>query len=265
MGGVDRPRAKDSTLHLPRILSLHGGGTNDRIFRAQCSVLERKLKSTFRFCYARAPFPSEAGPDVLSVYERWGPFRRWLRWLPDHPEIDAHTAVEEIDECLKAAMEEDDRKGATGEWVGLLGFSQGAKMCASLLYRQQIRIKMLGKSHAGFNYHFAVLFAGRAPLVSLESAHLYSSTLPDASQSSTDELGFTTKANLLHLPTIHVHGLKDKELHLHQQLLDQCCAKGSTRLVEWDGEHRMPIKTRDVNAVVDVILAVARETGVLTF
>lgn len=37
-----------STLDLPRIMALHGGGTNSTIFRMQCRVLERALRPYFR-------------------------------------------------------------------------------------------------------------------------------------------------------------------------------------------------------------------------
>jgi hypothetical protein len=58
-------------LGLPRILCLHGGGTNARIFRAQCCALINQLRHEFRLVFAQAPFNSEAGPDVLSVYSEW--------------------------------------------------------------------------------------------------------------------------------------------------------------------------------------------------
>jgi predicted esterase len=259
--------SEDPTLHLPRILCLHGGGSNARIFRAQCRVLIGQLKSKFRFCFADAPFFSQPGPDVVSVYKDYAPFRRWLRWQPGHPEIDAKTAVKEIENSLDAAMKEDDGKGATGEWVALLGFSQGAKMGASLLFRQQVRAEKLGKHRAGSNYRFAVLLAGRGPLVSLDPELVMTPALALASQ-----IGFSgfpngqtleKKEHVLRLPTIHVHGMRDQGLDLHRHLLEQYCQVGSTRLLEWDGDHRVPIRSKDVAAIVEQILDVARETGVL--
>jgi len=38
----------------------------------------------------------------------------------------------------------DDLKSATGDWVALLGFSQMAKIAASILYTQQLSRKMAG-------------------------------------------------------------------------------------------------------------------------
>ena len=258
---IDMP--DDPALDLPRILCLHGGGTNARIFRAQCRVLEAKLKSKFRLCFADAPFLSQAGPDVISVYKNYGPFRRWLRWRQDQPEIDAAAAVRNIEMSLDAAMRADDETGATGPWVGLLGFSQGAKMCASLLFRQQVRAEKLGRHCAGSNFRFAVLMAGRGPLVSLDPELVMTPSIVDAAH-----LGFqlspdrNSAEHLLRLPSIHVHGLEDQGLLLHRRLREQYCEKGTTRLIEWDGAHRVPISSKVVGTIVEEILAIASEIGV---
>ncbi|ERF72993.1 hypothetical protein EPUS_08850 [Endocarpon pusillum Z07020] len=259
---------EDRTLHLPRLLCLHGGGSNARIFRAQCRVLRAQLRCHFRLCFAEAPFPSQPGPDVLSVYGEWGPFRRWLRSGPEHPLIAPEAAVGMIEKSLHAAMREDDRQGATGEWVGLLGFSQGAKMCASLLFRQQVRTEKLGKQGTGSNFRFAVLLAGRGPLVSLDPDLVMNPALVDASQiglaNFPDQKCLERREHLLRLPTIHVHGLQDQGLELHRQFFARYCEGGrGARLVEWDGNHRVPIKTKDVAAIVQQIFIVAKEKGVL--
>src|SRR5690349_18966549 len=97
---------KDPSLHLPRILCLHGGGSNATVFRTQCRILIAGLKSHFRLVFADAPFISQAGPCVLSVYADCAPFRRWLRWTPDHPEISAADAIADIEDSLWLAMDE---------------------------------------------------------------------------------------------------------------------------------------------------------------
>ncbi len=265
---------EDQNLHLPRILCLHGGGSNAKIFRAQCRILIAKVKSHFRLVFADAPFLSQAGPCVLSVYANYGPFRRWLRWTPEHPEINAATAVAEIENSLRQAMDEDDRKGATGEWVALLGFSQGAKLSASLLFRQQMRAEKLGQGGPGqqwagrTNFCFAVLLAGQGPLVSLDPELIMTPALHDASTISSGGHGVEffdeeKQEHILRMPTIHVHGLRDPGLDLHRRLLERYCEKGSTRLVEWDGDHRVPIRNRDVAAVVEQIFDLSRQINVL--
>lgn len=197
---------ENATLHLPRILCLHGGGTNARIFRAQCRVLKRYLSSTYRLVFAEAPFSSQPGPDVTSVYEDFGPFKRWLRSSEDHPRLEPEVAVKAIEDSLHAAMRDDDRHGATGEWVGLLGFSQGAKMCASLLFRQQVRAERFGIRGARSSWRFAVLLAGRGPLVSFDRNLIMTPALADASEISTmalpDENLQGSTEHVLYLPTI---------------------------------------------------------------
>lgn len=168
-----------------------------------------------------------------------------------------------IDRSIAVAMREDDQVGATGKWVGLLGFSQGARLAGCLLLRQQQQqaddackddddddyYYDDGRSWLQLErqvYQFAVLLAGRGPL--------------QASRTALDE---PSDPVLLHLPTVHVHGTRDAGLALHRNLLHCCCEKGSARLVEWDGDHRVPIKSKDVAPVVTVILDIARESGVI--
>lgn len=164
-------------------------------------------------------------------------------------------------------MREDDELGADGEWVGLMGFSQGAKMSASLLFDQQVREeKGVNVGPRKTSWRFAVLLAGRAPLVSLSeySADIRGLQDPELISEGFDQLDDPDGRCELRLPTIHVHGLKDKGLHLHRRLLEQYCEPGSTTLVEWDGDHRVPIKSNDVKSIVDAILDVSQETGVLS-
>lgn len=204
------------------------------------------------------------GPGILPVFADFAPFRRWLRWLPEHKEIDAETAVEEIHYQLKIAMDEDE---GTGPWVGLMGFSQGAKVSAALLYDQQLQAKN-GTDTGLPAWKFAVLLAGRAPLVSLSAASKDCKALVDAAEISE---GFTSVEpeawdgyEKLKLPTIHVHGLTDPGLHLHRRLLDQYCeGDDARRVIEWEGEHRVPIKSKDVERIVEEIMKVGKETSAI--
>ncbi|KAL2813216.1 serine hydrolase FSH [Aspergillus cavernicola] len=251
----------DPSLHLPRILCLHGGGTNANIFYAQCRILREGLGGIFRLCFADAPFFSEPGPDVTQVYRHRGPFRRWLRFKREHGPLDADAIVGAIDAALEAAIRADDEKGATGEWVGLLGFSQGAKMCASLLFRQQVQG---ASNNAPIRFRFAVLLAGRGPLVSLVPDRVMAPSLVDAAH-----LGFQvwvdrrSQEHVLRLPTIHVHGMQDGGLPLHRAMLEDYCDQRYARMVQWDGGHRVPVKTKVVKAIVHEIVTVARESGIL--
>lgn len=253
-----------NTLHLPRILCLHGGGTNTRIFKTQCRVIARKLEPYFRLAYAEAPFESGPGPDVVSVYADWGPFKRWF---PEQGVVDDRAAIEGIDKSVRTAMIADDRSGATGPWVGVLGFSQGAKLAASLLFRQQVRTEKLGRTKTGSDWKFAVVLAGRAPIVSLDPDVFRSSMLSGPSEFELPApplLGdIMSEKHILKLPTIHVHGLADPGIHSHRELLDNYCSFDSARVMEWNGAHRVPLKSTDVNSLVVEILTLAKEIRAL--
>lgn len=249
----------DESLLLPRLLCLHGGGTNALIFHAQCRAIRARLDKTFRFVFINAPYFSHPGPDVESVYAEWIPFRSWKRpgYAFDNDSsqfsFTDEEEIEKIDQCLATAMNRDDEAGGRGPWVGLLGFSQGANMAASLLRRQQTRKKdaQLGAPTAAVleaNFRFAVLMAGCGPLLWMR----YDVT--------GDELE-REKYERLYLPTLHVHGLRDERIAKHRELV-QFCRADTARVLEWDGDHRIPIKSADVAKLVDGIILTAKETGV---
>lgn len=271
----------ESTLHLPRLLCLHGGGVTAEIFRLQSRNIISHLQPYFRLVFADGPFLCNPGPGMIPVYADYGPYRRWLRWLPgDHPPVEGgdKEAVRLIEGKMREAMEADDARGATGDWVGLMGFSQGAKLASSVLYESQLREEKKEKDAgprdgmyggfsddeddvvglAGGKWKFAVCMAGRAPLVNLSELAADSKTMVKAGEISE---GFVfdqeENRNVLKLPTVHIHGLKDPGLHLHRKLLETYCNPHQTIVAEWDGDHRIPLKSADVDKVVDATLQVA--------
>ncbi len=253
----------DPTFSLPRILCLHGGGTNASIFKIQCRKIAEDLKGEYRLVYVEAPFPSEAGPDVMQVFAKAGPFKRWLRFGPAHPAITAQKAVTRLDQAIEAAMADDDDRGGCGAWTGLLGFSQGAKMCASLLYRQQNRATdaaTVAADHAS-PFRFGVLIAGRGPIVSLEPERVANESLPSAADFSSTKENGPNRTHVLRMPTIHMHGLKDPGLEEHRKLYNEYCDPETRSLIEWDAGHRLPVRPDDVAPLVKEIRRVALETA----
>ncbi|GIK04409.1 hypothetical protein Aspvir_008492 [Aspergillus viridinutans] len=252
----------DASLDLPRILCLHGGGINALIFRMQCRVLERRLRSHFRLVYAEAPLPARPGPDVTAAYKDHGPFKAWLRVQPTDPVLNEYQIVDGIKDSISAAQQADDKRGASGEWVGLLGFSQGAHLAASILANQQIL-----HNAADPVYRFAILLAGRGPLRWLNPDLPMPPGFIDAAQCTTgQELvdNMEYKDCRVRIPTVHVHGMADPNLGLHRRLLYEYCDWRCATLVEWDGDHRVPFKAKDVMSVVQEIINVAQRTGVMT-
>ena len=268
------PATQPDTRPLPRILCLHGGGVNAAIFKAQSRSLIKHLQHSFRLVWADAPFFCDPHADVVDVYASYAPFRRWLRWLPEHTEIDAESAIEEVGYAILTAMDNDDREGGRGEWVGLMGFSQGAKLSASILLEQQAREEKAQrerrKIETGFigmpnlHWRFGILLAGRAPLSNLNPEILTSPALVSADALS-EGFQFCEEVDedaVLRMPTLHVHGMADAGLHLHRILLDEYCSPESTTLIEWEGAHRVPLKSKIVDETVGAIYDIAQATGV---
>ena len=257
------PSPNPATLKLPRILCLHGGGVNSAIFRNQFrSFLSHpSLVDRFRFVFADAPFFCDEGVGVYPVYADWGPFRRWFRWLPTHEEVEVGTAQHELGYVLQRAMDGDE---GTGEWVGVLGFSQGAKLACSMLYEQQLCQLSGGSKKAPWNFRFGVIMAGRCPFAAIsEESEAFpwmqsAGGLPNAA----DMDSLMERPDMrLQVPTVHVHGLKDEGLHLHKRCVEEYCAPGTTSVVEWDGPHRVAVKKADVDRIVAAMVEMADEYG----
>jgi len=159
-------------------------------------------------------------------------------------------------------MEADDQQGATGDWVGLLGFSQGAKLCASLLYTQQYCRERLGQEPPILpHFRFGVLLAGRSPLVWLDSdSNAPPGLANDATTYAASQVDVPV-AERLRVPTLHIHGLRDPGLESHRELLKQCCDATSARVLEWDGVHSVPLKTVDVRPLADAILSLTESSA----
>jgi hypothetical protein len=168
-----------------------------------------QLDSEFRFFFAEAAFLSDAGTDVLLVYSQWGPFKRWLRWLPKHLSVSPAIVAAKLEYQVAEAMDQDNERGGSVEWVAVLCFSQGTKIAASLLYRQQLREEAKEKQHVHSDFRFGIFDAGRAPFVSLNIASNFTPALPSAAEIP-DPLDLKKQrhdgSHVLQISTPDVHG-----------------------------------------------------------
>ena len=119
------------------------------------------------------------------MYKDYGPFRRWLHWLPEPEEFDGETTVEIVDHQLKQDVNDKDAQGprSDGEWIGNMCFSPGVRMAARLLFTQRKRVDILDAGKAGFKLR-CVTPARRAPLVTLDPELVIVIALPYALQST---------------------------------------------------------------------------------
>ncbi|KAK4223827.1 serine hydrolase FSH [Podospora fimiseda] len=257
-----------ATLNLPRILCFHGGGTNSDVFRAQMrGFMSRTIIPHFRFVFVNGPYECPPHPAIIQVYGEYAPFYRWLRWKEEHDEVDTRTCSAQILTHIRRAMDDDE---GDGDWVGVLGFSQGAKIAASLLWLQERRgssgIPFVGRE---VRFRFGVLMAGSAPIVMLDptgecgNVPRYIETADNLALNFTDWPDDNVGEHVVTLPTLHVHGLLDEGIERHRKLLKLYCKEGTTKLFEWMGDHRLPIKSTDVAMIMNKILEMAQDMGVL--
>ncbi|OAQ69651.1 citrinin biosynthesis oxydoreductase CtnB [Pochonia chlamydosporia 170] len=253
----------DDNLSLPRILCLHGGGVNAQTFRLQCRTISAQLAHTFRLVFMDAPYPSNPHKDIVAFFGDLAPFYRWQPWNSEQPELPPTAGAEDIMNSCLAAMDQDP---GSGPWAGVLGFSQGAKVAISLLWAQQRAETGLGRGQARTQFKFGVIMAGSAPIIHLDLRLPKPRHIADAAILSTafeDYPRGPQGHHVLRIPTLHVHGLQDEGLDRHRRLLELYCQPDTTRLVEWDAGHRLPVKTVDAQVVVDEMLALASETGAI--
>ncbi|KGO72707.1 Serine hydrolase FSH [Penicillium italicum] len=106
-----------------RILSLHGMGTNARIFAAQTAHFRDLLPPDYEFVFVDGTTVCDPAPEVAENFE--GPYLGWYRSPSTVSVAAAHDTVRKV-------IEEK------GPFDAVLGFSQGAAVAASILLHAQI-------------------------------------------------------------------------------------------------------------------------------
>lgn len=210
--------------NLPRILCLHGGGTSATIFKIQLRRLVFALRQHFAFVFVSGPFESGPGPGVMPVFADCGPYYRWM--VPDGQ--DQGPGQLKVREVLKEAMRND-----AGRFVGILGFSQGARMAAGLLADQEE-----GENEGMPVWQFGVLLCGSYPPISLSSSR-------DSSSKETlwvekdehGELREPTVGEIIRVPSVHLRGLRDIHLEKGRRLAKFFADKTE---FEFDQGHHLP-------------------------
>jgi pimeloyl-ACP methyl ester carboxylesterase len=236
---------------LPRILCLHGSGTNVDIFQIQSRKLRGYLKDHFRFVFVNAPFPSPPGPGVLPFFDSdddfyaWIPQRRRSR-KPLARRIDLGKEEKEANEGLERALLEIGEYDAP--FVGVMGFSQGAGMAASLLLRAQ-QARDRGEESYWSTLQFGILLNGTADCLEWQ-AHR-----------STQEL----KEDLIRIPTVQVHGLVDPWLSNGRMMLDCFFERDSLRLIEFNGGHHLIPDEDGTRKLAEAIREVSDGTSKVTW
>ena len=216
----------------PAILCLHGGGTNAMIFGIQTMRIRRALESQFEFVFLDAPFESEPGPGVHPVFEDCEPYFRWLS------EVRQIEKPDKTRDLLRERFEKQRQKDGRG-FVGVLGFSQGARVAAGLLLEQQLRGSEAG---TGGDLRFGVFLNGTCP--------------PLISGASDEE-----RVERIQFRTLSVIGTQDPWKEDGRRLYSEHCDKDFSDLLEFDIGHRLPVREEDTAKLVAKMLGMYKETA----
>jgi predicted esterase len=201
------------------LIVLHGFTQNGAQLGEHLAPLLKRLPASLQVHFPDAPHPcSEAGLKRLARMlgsETWpGPH---LCWWDATDDGSVYRGFEQSLELIRARVEQ-----APGP-VGLLGFSQGAIMAASLA--------ALAARGAFPALHFVALVAGRKPRAAA-LAPLFDPTLS--------------------VPSLHVWGARDP-FNTQARPLLECFAPERREEVSWDGPHLVPTYGPGADAIVDFL------------
>lgn len=256
---------------LPRIACFHGGGSNGRILEVQCARLQRVLEKEFEFIYFDAPFDTSPGPGVLPFFDSYAPFKSWVKPGGTETELRTGSGYDDtgrdgIGRVMK--MMDDNKRFANADWAGALGFSQGTRVVGGLLRVQRLRKEM--KLPQDFDLRFGVLcMGGGAPLHSGEAHGMLESSVSGSSHQQnyvliaaivTQQVGSGSHGPTdnpdslsIQLPTIHVHGLKDKNLARGREQMAEYYSTSASTLYEIDYHHAMPWVQSEIDHLANLI------------
>jgi len=238
-----------STSPLPAILCLHGGGTSALIFKIQLRRVSWALHEHFRFIFVDAPFPSAAGPNVLPVFEDCGPY---YSWVPPQDQDQAQGQKKVRDVIRKVVQE------TGGDFVGLLGFSQGTRLVAGLLADQQE-----GTAVGLPEWRFGVCICGSYPPLSLSASRRPPGPAEHAAMQC--EVWDPPAEHSIHAPSVHVRGLLDKNLPRGRGLANYFVQEKREEM-EFTMGHNLPgaadDKTSEKDATQKIVTAMLKAHGV---
>ena len=238
--------------NLPRILCLHGGGTSALIFQIQLRRLIWALRQHFTCVFVDAPLKSGPGPDVLPVFADFGPYYRWATLESPNEE----SVQLEVRELLKETIQKDG-----GDFVGVLGFSQGARMAAGLLSDQE-----RGDSEGMPDWKFGVLLCGSHPPYSLRACRAPLDGLEDkAGDDQYGPIATPGAEDMISVPSVHMRGLRDKHLERGRRLARHFSDKME---FEFDQGHHLPGSAGDTTspktATADLAEAILQQYNAAT-
>ena len=220
---------------------LHGGGVSGEIFTIQTRKLIWRLRSHFDFIFLDAPWVCAPGPGILPFFADAGPFYRWARW---HHSEDPNRLLNRLRETLSQPG---------GEWVGVLGFSQGGRLAAGLSWEQEHGEKGLDGLLPGLKFRFAVLVGSAWPLLLLEQE------VPSGGLKENVEWD-EKYGSSIGIPSVHMIGQKD-HIAAMSDLTARCFDQGKRKILRPNTGHNMPLDEVENGELCDAVLEAYKAGG----
>ena len=179
---------------------------------------------------------------MLPVFASCAPFYRWVsrRFKVGDSDVELTPAdeVQAVDEILDKVITEN---GGYESFVGVIGFSQGARLTPGLLLRQLMEVRDHGRSK--WNFKFGVMIGGPFPPISF--------TPPEM------EIDYDL---LKQIPTVHGWGRDDPVRGGCRPMAD-ICDSPNTFVMDFEGGHHLPLKNEEANELCDLILEAWHASG----
>ncbi|OCK83580.1 hypothetical protein K432DRAFT_290762 [Lepidopterella palustris CBS 459.81] len=205
-----------------RILCLHGMGTNSEILATQTEMIRSLLPAHYEYVFIDGEKPYDAPEQVRDFFP--GPY------LCYHP-APTPSAVLEAQEMVEEALESE------GPFDGVIGFSQGAALAASIMLHRSMAFETLP-------FRFAIFLCSGLPFSPLPST--VRRMHPQLDQARID------------IPTADMYGKQDTEYYDQSKNLVKFCNPASCFTVEHPGGHEVPRSARLVRDVAGAIKKVVQ-------
>lgn len=209
------------------------------------------------------------------VYEDSGPFWRWQcdMLAAEAFDITEDEVLAERDEVRETVLRmlRNTNVGDGGEFVGVMAFSQGARVVTGLLLyiekmRREGRLAKLGLPEL----KFAVINSATYPPLFLDSeteswvtGGKLIETSPNASETALSAgetwLPPNKKAKVI-IPTLHLHGSTDPWRPESEKMKVEFFTESESTIIEYTGGHQVPVREQDTSKIIIAMRNLAAQT-----
>ncbi|KAF7953325.1 hypothetical protein EAE96_006536 [Botrytis aclada] len=198
-----------------RFLCLHGMGTNSDIFELQTAAIRYALPPHHTYDFIEGSVPCPIAPGLSSLVA---------------PETQTFQYADEssIASCTKALLDLQDYIFEFGPYDGIIAFSSGASVAASLIIHQKILRKR--QECVKFNFKCAIFFSGGIPVdpTALLEREEFVILQPDL------------HGEIIDLPTAHIWGCNDQLYPMFGPVLADLCKRDLRETFIHEGGHNIP-------------------------